>query len=48
MSAVSWRPVRAAQKLITTKTEMRMMIFTISAHELLDLADFTCSFASPV
>jgi hypothetical protein len=31
VSAVSGRPTRAAQKLITAKTEMRMMIFTISA-----------------
>jgi hypothetical protein len=31
MSAVSGRPARAAKKLITAKTEMRMMIFTISA-----------------
>jgi hypothetical protein len=27
---VSMRPARAAQKLIAAKTEMRMMIFTIS------------------
>jgi hypothetical protein len=29
MSAVSIRPARAAKKLSTAKTEMRMMIFTI-------------------
>jgi hypothetical protein len=31
MLAVSMRLARAAQKLITAKTEIRMMIFAISA-----------------
>jgi hypothetical protein len=35
MSAVSKHPARAAKKLIDAKTEMRMMIFTISTPVIL-------------